>query len=135
MTTPQFNINFTTFLGSCSGDRCLKGSLDSAILELGTSLFSQNGKYELKMQTDGNLVIYCNNGNAIWHSDTWGRAVVGGLHFQVDSNLVIYDPTPIWHSGSYNTGGTTLVMQDDGNCVMYTRSGIAVWHTSTYNRC
>ena len=123
--------------GYCGGDRCVKSSVDgrSAILKLGEQLISQNGKYDLRMQVDGNLVVYCTGNRPIWHSATHGRSVSGGLMFQSDSNLVIYDPVPIWHSGSYDSGGTTLIMQNDGNVVLYRRDGIPVWHTATYNMC
>ena len=123
--------------GYCGGDRCVKSSVEgrSAVLKLGEQLISQNGKYDLRMQVDGNLVVYCTGNRPIWHSATHGRSVSGGLMFQSDSNLVIYDPAPIWHSGSYDSGGTTLIMQNDGNVVLYRRDGIPVWHTATYNMC
>ncbi|XP_063688042.1 uncharacterized protein LOC134821259 [Bolinopsis microptera] len=122
--------------GYCIGDRCVKPSLRDgyALLKLGEELISKNGKYDLRMQTDGNLVVYC-NGNALWHSETYGRSVTGGLRFQGDSNLVIYDPNPIWHSSTYDNGATTLIMQDDGNVVLYTRDGRSVWHTGTFGMC
>ena len=122
--------------GYCIGDRCVKPSLRDgyATLKLGEQLISKNGKYDLRMQTDGNLVVYC-NGNALWHSETYGRSVTGGLRFQGDSNLVIYDPNPIWHSSTYDSGATTLIMQDDGNAVLYTREGRSVWHTGTFGMC
>ena len=87
------------------------------------------------MQVDGNLVVYCNGDRPIWHSATHGRSVSGGLILQSDSTLVIYDAVPIWHSGAYNSGGTTLIMQDDGNVVLYRQDGTPVWHTATYSMC
>ena len=125
------------FAGYCSGDRCAKPSATGsyANLKLGEQLISKNGKYDLRMQHDGNLVEYCNGNKPIWHSATYGKSVTGGLRFQSDSNLVIYDPNPIWASGTYHSGATTLVVQNDGNIVMYTRDGTPVWHTDTCNKC
>ena len=68
---------------------------------------SPNGKYTLKMQTDGNLVLYCND-SALWSSDTSDKTVSGGLMFQSDGNLVLYSPdhTALWDSDSYDKGVT-----------------------------
>ncbi|KAL4728073.1 hypothetical protein ACLX1H_004791 [Fusarium chlamydosporum] len=60
----------------------------------------------IKMQEDGNLVIYDNSGtgHATWHTDT--AAGKGNdstwLEVQDDGNVVLYndDDTAIWHTGS-----------------------------------
>jgi hypothetical protein len=40
----------------------------------------------------------------------------------------------VWSSGTNGTGsGNYLVMQDDGNAVVYTSSGTAVWTSQTLN--
>lgn len=78
---------------------------------------------ELKMQWDGNLVIY-KNGKAQWSSKTFGnhRAI---LVMQYDGNLVIYPRTggrALWASGTHNkkVGGAKIggdgrffIMQQD----------------------
>ncbi len=40
---------------------------------------------------------------------------------QTDGNLVLYTTAdvPVWSSGTYGSGATRLVMQDDGNLVLY----------------
>ncbi|KAF4957260.1 hypothetical protein FSARC_11356 [Fusarium sarcochroum] len=60
----------------------------------------------VKMQEDGNFVMYDNSGtgNATWHTDT-------------------ASPT------GNNT--TTLVVQDDGNVVLYNEGGVPIWATSS----
>ncbi|KAI7873231.1 mannose-specific lectin precursor, partial [Lichtheimia hyalospora FSU 10163] len=61
-----------------------------------TNTYNKNAKY-LKMQDDGNLVIYNKNNNPIWSSDTYYD--------------VLYPQT------------SRLIMQDDGNLVIYTNNG------------
>ncbi|MFV0459969.1 MAG: FG-GAP-like repeat-containing protein [Actinomycetales bacterium] len=119
---------------------------------------SAPGKSFLVMQeTDGNLVMYT-DGKPTWASYTTNNA--GGFAImQNDGNLVVYraDGTPIWASwslcnvqdtndpvrggltskhlqaGQYLTspnGKVRLVMQNDGNLVLYTPRG-AVWNSGT----
>lgn len=96
-----------------------------------TELTSPNGAYSLRMQSDGNLVLYDNsNGQATWASNTDGY---WGLHavMQGDGNLVLYDDYgyAYWESGSDPTVGPELNVQDDGNLVIY---GLApVWESHT----
>ena len=73
----------------------------SGLLHAGQALYSPSERYELTMQTDGNLVVY-DNGKAIWASNTSG-------------------------TGSANY----MVMQNDGNVVVYTSAGKAVWASGT----
>jgi len=121
--------------GYCRGDSCYKGEISYVALKIGESLRSSNGKYQAAMQTDGNFVIYC-GGKAVWHSNTAGKAINGGLMFQSDANLVLYSGNDaVWHSSSYNSGASRLVMQNDGNLVLYKDDGSAVWHTSSYDKC
>lgn len=44
------------------------------------------------MQTDGNLVIYGTGGEAIWSTDSYGHPG-SSLVLQDDGNVVIYDPS------------------------------------------
>lgn len=41
----------------------------------------------------------------------------------------------LWASGTDGKGGTKLVMQSDGNVVLYTCNGKAVWATNTNGKC
>jgi hypothetical protein len=45
--------------------------------------------HHVKLQHDGNLVLYDADGEKIWHSGTIGKAVTD-LTMQDDGNLVIY---------------------------------------------
>ncbi|KAI1258025.1 hypothetical protein MGN70_001070 [Eutypa lata] len=54
----------------------------------------------IKMQEDGNLVMYDNSGKAVWHTNTAGstgdNTVVAAV--QNDGNVVLYKGTSIWGS-------------------------------------
>ncbi|WP_218920114.1 hypothetical protein [Chondromyces crocatus] len=109
------------------------------------------------MQQDGNLVLYDYANRPKWASNTNGQSGAY-LVVQDDGNVVIYRPrVPIWASNTnqnspqcntpgilepgqslrrgaqVQTGNGTyrLVMQDDGNLVVYRRNGSAVWATGT----
>lgn len=90
------------------------------------------GAFCLKMQSDGNLVIY--KRSALWSSGTSNNP---GAYkkMQSDGNLVIYskDGTKaLWASGTNNNPGATLTMQDDGNLVIISKDGTKVlWAAGT----
>lgn len=51
------------------------------------------------------------------------------LVMQGDGNLVMYGPAGVnWHTGTNGKGGVRLVMQGDGNLVLYTAGNVPVWH-------
>ena len=112
----------------------------------------------LGMQSDGNLVLYSSTGKAIWDSQTAGNSP-SSFVVQDDGNLVIYNSTskPTWNSqtrqaistststNSISSGqsmqignhidssNTTymLILQSDGNLVLYNSSGFALWSSHT----
>ncbi|MDQ5943735.1 MAG: Peptidase protein [Patescibacteria group bacterium] len=100
-------------------------------LSIDQALASSDGRYNLIMQSDGNLVLYSPN-RALWSTATWGRPATN-LVVQSDGNLVIYDNQGryYWASGTFGRGGDKLVMQNDGNLVLYTAQGIPLWYTNT----
>jgi hypothetical protein len=115
-----------------TGDRISSGTTAGYLTE-GQRLVAANGKYYAEMQTDGNFVIYDQNGTPIWATGTNGR----GSHpyklaMQADSNLVVYGGTaPLWASGPRSgTAPYTLVMQNDANLVIYDTSH-AIWASNT----
>ena len=122
--------------GHCSDDQCVRGSNGAALGE-GQSLVSGNGQYSLRMQHDGNLVIYCNNRPTTWSSSTNGIAINGGLRFQADGNLVLYryNGQAVWNSVTAGTESCKLVMQNDGNLVLYGCYGTPYWNSGTANEC
>jgi hypothetical protein len=98
----------------------------------GQSLVSPNGKFTLDMQGDGNLVLY-GAGLVLWDSGTVHDAGDYAT-MQSDGNFVIYKAgAAIWSSVTDQTarGVYTLTVQDDGNVVIYSPSGKALWNTYT----
>lgn len=98
----------------------------------GKSLQSRNGRYHLKMQNDGNLVLYGPGGVPTWDSGTTGaRKCV--VVMQKDGNLVIIAEgnRPVWNSGTNGQPECVLYLQNDGNLVIIAKGNRPVWHTST----
>ncbi len=96
-------------------------------LPIDQNLCSSNNVYCLKMQSDGNLVLYGANGSVRWHAGTWGNPGSSGV-MQYDGNLVIYRPngTALWHTYTYGNNGAELQVSNDG-FVRVSRNGNALW--------
>lgn len=120
--------------GYCQGDRCVRGNT-GATLKIGQSLWSQNKKYQLAMQGDGNLVIRCRT-RAIWSTNTHNIAIANGLRYQSDGNLVLYryDRKAVWANPGMNES-CYLRMQNDGNLVLYGCYGKVHWSSKTNGKC
>jgi hypothetical protein len=94
------------------------------------ALTSGSGRTVLRLQQDGNLVLY-KEGRPVWQAPkTWSHGV--SAVFQPDGNFVVYGRggTPIWASGTWHKGAY-LAVQDDGNLVIYNRDRRPVWATNT----
>ena len=99
------------------------------------------------MQTDGNLVMFCDvyppfkYWKVHWASGPYGfRPARGGLMFQTDGNLVIYEYNGRvrWSTHTDHTIADSLIVQDDGNLVLYgpgPHHHRVFWSTGTHNRC
>ncbi|WP_042433448.1 hypothetical protein [Streptacidiphilus anmyonensis] len=123
-----------------------------------TTIMFDNGSYYgtsewwgpntvLKMQTDGNFVLYCTaNGKPIWATGT--NFVSDGfitryLQFQYNGNMTIWNDdslsyphvTPVWNTNTPTAH--EAIVQADGNFVIYDSSGNALWSSNTYhpNNC
>jgi hypothetical protein len=99
-------------------------------LNVGEQLESANGRVSLVVQGDGNIVLYRDDGKALWASNTVGRGTQS-LVMQGDGNLVAYATNgAVWDS---KTGipGTMAALQDDGNFVLYAPSGVPQWASNT----
>lgn len=94
------------------------------------ALTSGNGRTVLRVQEDGNFVLY-KDGQAVWQAEgAWpkGNCAI----FQEDGNFVLYDADdrPVWHSNTWHRG-ERLAVQDDGNVVIYDQNNQPVWATNT----
>ncbi|WP_230958367.1 curculin (mannose-binding) lectin [Burkholderia cepacia] len=86
----------------------------------GQSVCSDNNQYCLTLQkSDGNLVLYASNGQAVWQAKTNGKGVTRAV-MQPDGNFVLYtdDNRPIWVVKTERSN-SFLNVQDDGNIVFY----------------
>jgi surface antigen len=99
----------------------------------GDSLTSADGHFQLTMQGDGNLVEYvANGGHALWNSGTAGHAGAYVI-MQSDGNLVVYlGSTPLWNSGTGGQGPASLSVQTDANLVVY-QGTTALWSSGSYD--
>ena len=108
------------------------GVLDAGqSLHAGEARNSCDGRYELKMQKDGNLVWYGPHG-ALWASHTDGKpGYVADM--QGDGNFVVYTAAhkPLWAAGTWGHDGAHLALQNDGNLVVYGPGGKALWASHT----
>jgi hypothetical protein len=92
------------------------------------SITSPNGRYQLKYQPDGNLVLY-DNGSAIWAINCWpdcnNIGAPGMATMQSDGNFVVYDSGggPVFHTSTNGNPGAYLAVRDDGNLVVYAPGG------------
>lgn len=94
-------------------------------LKTNDKITSTNSKYYLTLQSDGNVVLYKGE-KALWATMTNGKGA-NSIYVQKDGNFVAYrsDDRAVWASGTNGKGGrdTFLIMQDDGNLVLYKRLG------------
>ena len=101
----------------------------------GSYLESNNNRYKLVVQGDGNLVIY-EGAIPVWATGTDGKGVPPfKLAMQGDGNLVMYDGNgkPTWDSktNAKGRGPFRLTMQDDRNIVIYDSQGKSTWASNT----
>lgn len=101
-------------------------------LTKGNSLVSPNGRYVLRMQDDGNLVLRAPGNEPIWASAT-DKTAADIVMMQRDGNLVIRKPVnvPIWESNTDGNSDSVLILQDDGNLVIYAHGNRPIWATGT----
>lgn len=106
-----------------------------AILPNDGRIFSNNKRFQLVMQRDGNLVVYF-DGNPLWSTGTSNKGSLAGtgnwLAMQTDANLVIYDSDnkPVWwppNIAGTGRGPFKMIMQDDGNLVIYDSVNAVIW--------
>jgi LysM domain len=109
-------------------------------LGIDQKLTSNNGKYTLIMQGDGNLVLYTESNTPVWATRTQGSGAVRAS-LQDDGNLVLYTKEverwlrrdaahAVWASQTRGEN-VRLVLQDDRNLVVYTSDGRALWAAGT----
>lgn len=99
-------------------------------LHQGDSLTSGSGAYTFIMQGDGNAVVYGPSG-PLWSSRTDGLGEFLRLQDDGNLVVYSQFGTPSWAAGATVPAGVSLVMQNDGNLVLYAADGRAVWSSRT----
>lgn len=103
----------------------------------GQTLWSDDGRFFLTMQTDGNLVLQDQKtGKILFATNTYGKGGSPWLQLDGEGNISVYTENPnlaqLWTAKANNKGGTQLIMQKDGNLVLYKQDGrTPVWATGT----
>ncbi len=95
-------------------------------------LVSDNQKYKLIFEHDGNLKLLKYEILELWSSGTANRGA-NNLRFQHDGNLCIRTSPKniIWASNSYGKNVEAIYLQDDGNLVMHAPGAKTIWATNT----
>ncbi|MFI5935089.1 hypothetical protein [Actinoplanes sp. NPDC051494] len=97
-----------------------------------SALRSADGRFQLWLQGDGNLVLYM--GSAV----LWKKTGLKGVKLtnSTNGNLVLLDAagSTVWSTGTSTKGQSDLNLQNDGNLVLYPRSTPtkASWSTGTW---
>jgi len=140
------------------GNLVLYTSANSPIWASGTNGYI-GGPYRLVVGDEGTLIVYGQNNYPLWTAfrfkDTlfsYQKGVDGGdrlkrnesikslndrfiLVMQDDGNLVIYDNgRPIWATNTNGKGGSYAVIQDDRNFVVYTDGNRPIWASNSNGR-
>ena len=117
-----------------------------------------SGATYFQNQADGNLVLYTAQNKPVWASNTNGQSQ-GTLTLQTDGNLVLYGSSGVMWSTGTNTSPDELsqvnetlsaglvmrpgqkletpsrnhylILQDDGNLVLYTAQNKPIWASNT----
>jgi hypothetical protein len=99
-----------------------------------SAIWSADNQYQLRFQSDGNLVVYGPGSQPRWGSLTNG----GGYnmaYFQSDGNLVLYRPSGTsWSTNTSQYPCARLEMGTDGYARIFSADGQEVWRSSTSGR-
>ena len=99
-------------------------------LDIGDTLYQDQGIYSddghcvLCMQGDGNLVVYEDNVDPKFASNTFGQPD-NHFSFQNDGNLVVIQPdgNPVWALNSFGLGGVRIYINNDCYVILLDKSG------------
>ncbi len=101
-------------------------------LKPGRSLHSPNGRHRLHMQTDGNVIEWCDGWIVLWKTDTEQTGTGNYLTLRPDGKLVVCRDDGLEVKvipDTEGTGGTRLQLQDDAQLVLRRDDGSRAWAT------
>lgn len=106
-----------------------------AYITTGQQLVSPDGGMKLKLQTDGNLVLYNRANAAIWNSGTKGQGAVKLLFVGDSHNLVLRNNANSNVKIIANTStAVKFNVQNNANMVLLDKAGSEVWTSNTANK-
>ena len=113
---------------NCKNNKCVP----QAILKRGNYLESLDGKYQVHLRQNGNLEV--TTGTALLWSTGTINVGVDFLYFNWNElSLRGTDNKTIWKANSiYSEWYDELVIQNDGNLVIYNRCDEPMWATNIY---
>ena len=101
------------------------------------SVYSPNRQYELLLESSGNVKISKSSDNSIiWTTNTTASFIQPTINFSINNGNIIltskaiiltynsslqpsYASTTLWQSSTSGSGGTKLVLRNDGKLVLY----------------
>jgi hypothetical protein len=101
-------------------------------LDIDNQVISEQGRYRLYLQNDGNLVIYSlRNGNFRWFANTKGSGATKAI-MQTDGQFVLQTALgeTVWSTYTRDAG-SILKLQDDNILIVYSPKGYVVWNSAT----
>ena len=126
-------IHSCLFLENCQGDRCFK----NGILKVRKNLQSRNGVYRLILNDTGNLEIWCKR-EKIWTTNT-DDDYIESLIFDNDGKISLLgkDNSSRWQMklSSRNSKPHLMLLQNNGNLVVYNECGNRLWESRTRGKC
>jgi predicted heme/steroid binding protein len=102
------------------------------------NLFARNGQHYLRVQGDGNLVLYDKANHVLWESGSQTARGVAPFHLdmQPDGNLVLYDSKgkAVWATATmgHGVGPFYAAVQDDRQIVIYDVSNKPTWTSGVH---
>ena len=91
----------------------------------------------LAMQTDGKLRLYqvsSSGATLLWTNDISGLTTDSYSVMQADGNFVTYTSSvgaPVWATNTAGFPGARLLVQNDGNVVVYDTADVPRWASNT----
>jgi hypothetical protein len=129
----QYSVKTPT---GCSGG--VARLLPEQGLFTGQATYSCDGRFQLAMRDDGNLVLAQKDSDGVystilWATDTSGVPGANMVKLRPDGELVLSasDGMTIWSSDAGGGPGSYLALSDDGDMNLYDRDRRVVWQTMT----
>lgn len=131
-TITDYHFDGTTNRTAVVSAESLVGSLAPRThIQTGQTIVSPDGRFALRMQPDGNLVLHNSQRKPLWATSSSGAGIFT-LSMQNDGNLVLYNQNavPVWASNTFGYNNY-LSLQIDGNLVVYSATGTPLWASNT----